>query len=54
MCPISGFVQFLTVVVILLLLAHKVVTEWTVNFQPLKDPIHMYETVNVNFTLTGK
>lgn len=54
MCPVSGFVQLLTVVVLLFLLCHKVLAEWTVNVQPLSDPVHMHETVNVNFSLIGK
>lgn len=54
MCPVSGFVQFLTVLVLLLLLCHRIVAQWTVNYQPLSDPIHMNQAVDVNYNLTGK
>ncbi|KAJ3643039.1 hypothetical protein Zmor_025777 [Zophobas morio] len=52
MCPISGMVQFLIVVVTLLLLCHAaLVRSLEIVFEPKNVTLHMYDTVPVNYSI---
>lgn len=54
MDAIFGSLRSLVVIIILLLLCHHTVAQWRITYTPLADPITMEDTVDVNFTVTGK
>lgn len=54
MCPISGMVQFLIVVVTLLLLCHAtLIRSLEIIFEPKNVTVHMYESVPIRYSLVG-
>ncbi|RZC39548.1 ileal sodium/bile acid cotransporter [Asbolus verrucosus] len=54
MCPISGTVQFLIVVITILLACHfTFVRSLEIAFEPKNVSVYMYETVTVNYTISG-
>lgn len=58
MCPISGALQCFIVIVFLLLFLHKAVAQladykWSIMYENLKDPIHMHETVDVQYNISS-
>lgn len=55
MCPISGLVQLLIVVVSLLLICQGVIAQtWNVRYSHEEPTIHMYDSLDVQFNVTGK
>lgn len=54
MCPISGLVQFLIVLVTLLLICHGVISQkFGISYKPNNPTVHMYQAVNIDFNITG-
>ncbi|CAH0555231.1 unnamed protein product [Brassicogethes aeneus] len=52
MCPISGLVQFLIVVVTLLLMCHAVVVKpYKIQFEQKNITLHMYDTANIKYNI---
>lgn len=52
MCPISGLVQFLIIVVTLLLLCHfAVVRSLEIVFEPKNATVHMYDTIPITYRI---
>ncbi|XP_023019032.1 hepatic sodium/bile acid cotransporter isoform X2 [Leptinotarsa decemlineata] len=53
MCPISGLVQFLIVLVTLLLMCHAVVVRsFSVKFNPNSTTVHMYSKAEIQYEIT--
>lgn len=55
MCPISGLVQFLIVVVTVLLMCHALVANCAkVTFKPENVTLHMYDQATIEYEVEGK
>ncbi|XP_057664047.1 sodium/bile acid cotransporter 5-like [Diorhabda carinulata] len=55
MCPISGLVQFLIVLVTLILICHAVIVKsCNITFNPQNATIHMYDTIIVDYDASNQ